>query len=95
MKAKRKQIPRFKNEEAERRFWAKHDTVNYVDLKSASRLRFPNLKPTLRTISVRLPEYLIGDLKALANEKDIPYQSLLKLFLAERLDREWHHRRAA
>ena len=92
---KYRRIPKFKSEDEERVFWAKHDVTDYVDLKSAVRVRFPNLKPTLRTISVRLPEYLIGDLKALANEKDVPYQSLLTQFLAERVDQEWRHHRAA
>ena len=92
---KRKPIPRFKNENAERGFWAKHDATDYVDLKSGFRARFPNLKPTLRTISIRLPEHLIGDLRALANERDIPYQALLKQFLAERVEREWRRHHAA
>ena len=91
----RKRIPIFKSEEAERRFWATHETTDYVDLTQGRRQRFPKLKPTLRTISVRLPEYVISDLKALASARDIPYQSLLKQFLAERLDREWRARRAA
>ncbi len=90
-----KKIPAFKNEDAERKFWATHDATDYVDWRKAQRVRFPNLKPTLRTISIRLPEHLIGDLKALANERDIPYQALLKQFLAERVEREWRHHRAA
>ncbi len=90
-----KKIPSFKTEDEERRFWATHDLTNYVDIKSAVRVRFPNLKPTLRTISIRLPEHLIGDLRALANERDIPYQALLKQFLAERVEREWRQHRAA
>jgi len=70
--AKRKKIPKFKSEDAERKFWAKHDVVDYVDLKAARAVRFPNLKPSLRTISIRLPEHLIEELKSLANERDIP-----------------------
>lgn len=92
---KHKRIPEFKDENKEREFWARHDVTDYVDWKQARRVRFPNLKPTLRIISVRLPEHLIGDLKALANERDIPYQALLKQFLAERVQEEWRHRRAA
>ncbi len=88
-------IPTFKTEDHEREFWATHSTVDYVDWKSARRVRFPNLKPTLRTISIRLPEHLIGNLKALANERDLPYQALLKQFLAERVEREWRQHRAA
>lgn len=90
-----KRIPRFKNEDRERKFWSRHDVTDYVDLKAAVRMRLPNLKPTLKTISVRLPEHLIWDLKALANERDIPYQALLKQFLAERVNQEWRHRRVA
>ena len=93
--SKSKRIPAFKDEDEERKFWAKHDVTDYVDWKQAKRVRFPNLKPSLRTISIRLPEHLIGDLKALANRRDIPYQVLLKQFLAERLEREWRHLRAA
>lgn len=90
-----KKIPSFKTEDQERRFWATHSLTDYVDVKSARRVYFPNLKPTLRTISIRLPEHLIGNLKALANERDIPYQALLKQFLAERVEREWRQHRAA
>ncbi len=90
-----KSIPQFRNEDEERKFWATHDVTDYVDWKSARRVRFSNLKPTLRTISIRLPEYLIGDLKALANERDMPYQALLKQLLAERVEREWRQHRAA
>ncbi len=87
-KAKRKQIPKFESEEQERRFWAEHDSADFVDWASGRRKRFPALRPTLRTISLRLPESMIGHLKILANKRDIPYQSLLKQFLAERLERE-------
>ncbi len=87
-KAKRKQIPKFESEEQERSFWAEHDSADFVDWTGAQRRAFPNLRPTLRTISLRLPESMIGHLKVLANKRDIPYQSLLKQFLAERLQRE-------
>lgn len=87
-KAKRKQLPKFKSEEQERSFWSDHDSVDFVDWSAAQRRTFPNLRPTLRTISLRLPESMIGHLKVLANKRDIPYQSLLKQFLAERLQRE-------
>lgn len=90
--AKPKKIPKFKNEDAERDFWAKRDIVDYADLKSARAVHFPNLKPSLRTISIRLPEHLIEELKALANGRDIPYQALLKQFLAERVNQEWGRR---
>lgn len=78
----------FKSEEEEREFWATHDSMDYVDWSKAERVVFPNLKPTARTISLRLPETMIGNLKLLANKRDVPYQSLLKTFLADRLKRE-------
>ena len=89
---KRKRMRKFKSENEEHKFWAKHDVTDYTNLKLARRISFPNLKPSLRTISIRLPEHLIGDLKALANERDIPYQALLKQFLAERVNEEWREK---
>ncbi len=83
-----KPLPSFKSEDEERKFWATHDSMDYVDWSKAERVIFPNLKPTTRTISIRLPESMIAGLKLLANKRDIPYQSLLKVFLAERLERE-------
>jgi len=85
---KKKPVPEFKSEDEEREFWDKHDSTEFVDWQSAQRRKFPNLKPTLRTISLRLPVAMIEDLKVLANKKDVPYQSLLKVFLAERLESE-------
>lgn len=90
-----KRIPRFKTEDEEREFWVTHDLTDYFEAKDFVRVRFPHLKPSLRTISIRLPEHLIGDLKALANARDIPYQALLKQFLAERVSQEWRRRHAA
>jgi len=81
-------VPEFKSEDKEREFWAGHDSTEYVDWESARARKLPNLKPTLRTISLRLPVAMIEDLKVLANQRDVPYQSLLKVFLAERLERE-------
>lgn len=88
MKNSKKTIPEFHSEDEERDFWAKHDSTEFVDWQSARRRKFPKLKPSLRTISIRLPVSMIEDLKVLANKRDVPYQSLLKVFLAERLDRE-------
>lgn len=94
LKLKRRQtslkpIPDFKSEDEEREFWATHSSVNYVDWSKARRdVTFPNLKPSTRTISIRLPEWLIAALKTLANKKDVPYQSLVKIFLAEKLKEE-------
>ncbi|MBM3774101.1 MAG: hypothetical protein FJW37_02970 [Acidobacteria bacterium] len=84
----KKPVPEFRSEEEERGFWATHDSSEFVDWRSAQRRKFPNLKPTLRTISLRLPVSMIEDLKVLANRRDVPYQSLLKMFLAERLKQE-------
>ena len=83
-------LPKFKNEDQERDFWAKHDSTAYVDWSNARRVAFPNLKPATRTISVRLPESLIANLKTLANAQDVPYQSLMKVFLSEKVRQELH-----
>ena len=88
MSKRTKALPDFTSEDQERSFWAEHDSTDYVDWAKARSRTFPNLRPTLRTISLRLPESMIGQLKVLANKRDIPYQSLLKQFLAERLQRE-------
>ncbi len=87
-KKKLKPLPVFNSEEEEREFWSTHDSMNHVDWDKAERVTFPNLKPSVRTISLRLPVSMIANLKALANKRDIPYQSLLKVFLAERLEQE-------
>ncbi len=88
-----KPIPKFESEDEEREFWATHDSVDHVDWSRAKRGSFPNLKPSTRTISLRLPESLIENLKVLANKRDVPYQSLLKIFLAERVEQELGYRR--
>lgn len=83
-----KKIPSFKSEKAERAFWAKHDSADHVDWSRARRITLPRLQPSVRTISLRLPESMIDELKMLANRDDVPYQSLIKLFLADRIRRE-------
>lgn len=80
--------PTFDSEDQERAFWATHDSADYIDWQQATRVKLPNLRPTTRTISIRLPEAMIERLKMLANKRDIPYQSLLKIFVAERIDKE-------
>lgn len=90
---KGKKIPGFAGEDAERAFWAEHDVVDYFDWEKAVPGSFPALKPSTTTISLRLPEAMLEELKALANERDVPYQSLLKVFLAERIARERQARR--
>ncbi len=88
MTRKKKKIPAFRTEAAERAFWAKQDSAGLVDWSAGQLTRFPNLKPSLRTISLRLPESMIAELKLLANKRDVPYQSLLKVYLAQRIREE-------
>ena len=85
---KKKMIPKFETEDEERDFWASHDSTEYVNWDGARRLIFENLKPSTKTMSLRLPEALLQELKLLANRRDVPYQSLLKVFLAERVEEE-------
>jgi predicted DNA binding CopG/RHH family protein len=84
----KKQLPKFRTEDEEREFWAAKDSTGYVDWSQAQRRRFPNLRPSLKTISLRLPASMIEELKVLAHKRDVPYQSLLKVFLAERIQQE-------
>ena len=88
MSPKKKKIPKFRSEDEEREFWVRETSTEYVDWSRARRVILPNLKPSLKTISIRLPELMLAELKLLANKRDIPYQSLIKIFLAERLERE-------
>lgn len=84
----KKKTPKFESEDEERNFWATHNSTEYVSWTEGTRVTLPNLKPSTRTISIRLPESLLERLKLLANQRDVPYQSLLKIFLAERVDEE-------
>ncbi len=84
----KKKIPKFKDEDKERAFWAKRDSSEYVNWKKAEKVTLPNIKPSTKTISVRLPESMLEALKLIANKRDVPYQSLLKIFLAERIKEE-------
>ena len=86
---KLKKVPKFKSEKEELEFWSTHDSADYIDYSKTKRALFPNLKPSTRTISIRLPESLIQHLKVLANKRDIPDQSLLKMFLAEKVEEEF------
>jgi len=84
---KLKPIPKFKNEEEETEFWATHDSTDYFDIRKASvNPSFPNLKLSTKTITIRVPESLLDSLKMIANKKDVPYQSLMKIFLAEKVE---------
>ena len=91
MNKPKKEIPNFRSEKEEQAFWASHDSTDYVDWTKASRATFQNLRPSMQSISIRLPQSMLATLKTLANKKDVPYQSLLKVFLAERLQRELRH----
>lgn len=82
-------LPKFRSEKEEAEFWATHDSTEYIDYLKAKKAISPSLKPTTRTISIRLPESLIEHLKVLANKRDIPYQSLMKMFLVERIEEEF------
>ncbi len=88
---KLKKIPVFKNEEEESEFWAAHDSSKFIDWKNAERAVFPNLKPSTKTISLRLPEHILDEIKMLARKRDVPYQSLIKIFLKDRLNDELRH----
>ena len=83
-----KKIPAFKTEAEEQEFWATHDSTEYVDWSKGKRAVFPDLKPSTKTISLRLPQTMLEELKLLANKRDVPYQSLLKMFLSERIESE-------
>jgi predicted DNA binding CopG/RHH family protein len=88
MKINSKDIPHFKSEDEEREFWEKQDSTEYIDWKNGKNLSFPNLKPSLKSISIRLPESMIEQLKVIANKKDVPYQSLVKIYLSEKVREE-------
>jgi predicted DNA binding CopG/RHH family protein len=80
--------PRFESEDEEREFWSRRDSTEYVNWRSAREVRLAELKPTARTISIRLPETMLENLKVLANKRDVSYQSLLKIYVAERIEEE-------
>jgi len=82
------QIPEFQNEDEEREFWARTDSSEVLDWSQAKHALFPNLKPTTQAISIRLPASMLAELRQLANQRDVPYQSLIKMFLRERIDLE-------
>jgi len=84
-----KQIPKFKNENEERKFWATHDSTQYIDWSKAEKVIFPNLKSSTESISLRLPSSLLARIKVLANKKDVPYQSLMKVFLSEKVNQKF------
>jgi predicted DNA binding CopG/RHH family protein len=85
---KLKAIPRFRTEADERQFWETHDSADHVDWSKAQRARMPNLKMSTTAISLRLPQGLLERIKVAANKRDVPYQSLIKVWLAEKVDAE-------
>ena len=89
---KKEVIPRFKNEDEEREFWAKHDLTDYFDYFQPVELDLSELKPSTKPITIRLPESLLTDLKILANKKDVPYQSLMKVYLADKVREEFRNK---
>ncbi len=88
MPKKLRRVPRFRSETEEREFWESHDTADYFDLSKAQRARFPNLKLSTTSISLRLPQGTLDRIKVAANKRDVPYQSLIKVWLNEKLDAE-------
>lgn len=86
MARKIKPVPKFRSEAEERAFWLSHDSTDYVDWSKAQRAQFPNLKPSTKSISLRLPVALLDRIRIEANRRDVPYQSLIKTWLAEKVD---------
>lgn len=89
---KRKKIPKFKSISQEKQFWEVEDSTDYIDWRHAKRASFPNLKPSVKTISLRLPEHLLNAIKIMANQEDVPYQSLMKILLAQAVARAHQNR---
>lgn len=89
--SKLKKIPVFNSEDEEREFWAENDSIEFVDWKNSKKVVLPKLKPSTKTISLRLPEHILDELKMMARKRDVPYQSLIKIFLKDRLNQELRH----
>jgi len=87
---KKNRIPQFRTEEEEREFWDSHDSTEYIDWSKAESVTLSNLKPSVRSISIRLPEIMVEELKLLAHKRDVPYQSLtlMKIFISEKVEEE-------
>lgn len=83
-----KKLPVFKNEDEEMEFWDKHELSDVFDVSKGVNAVFPNLKPSTQAVTVRMPSWLVSDLKVLANKRDVPYQSLMKVYLAEKVQKE-------
>jgi predicted DNA binding CopG/RHH family protein len=88
MKKNLKKIPKFKTEEEEQKFWEKADSTDYIDWSESKILTLPKLKPSTKTISLRLPESMLEEIRIIANKHDVPYQSFIKIILKEKIDAE-------
>lgn len=86
---KRNKMPKFRTEDEERKFWGSHDSTEYIDWSKAENVIMSSLKPSVRSISIRLPEIMVEELKLLAHKRDVPYQSLMKIFISERVEEEF------
>ena len=91
MKRELKDIPSFKNKDEERKFWANAESSEYLNWDNGEITSFPKLKPSTKTISLRIPETMLNELRTIANKRDVPYQSLIKVFLKEKINSEFHH----
>ena len=87
-----KKLPKLKSLAEEKKFWETHDSADYIDWTKAKRAAFPNLKPSVKTISLRLPEHLLNAIKIMANKEDVPYQSLMKMLLAKGVENAQKHK---
>ena len=87
----KKKIPEFKSEAEERRFWQKHDSSEYINWNEAEIAVLPKLKPSVKSISIRMPEMMLNQIKVMANNKDVPYQSFIKTILSEKIRQELHN----
>ncbi|MCH7827010.1 MAG: BrnA antitoxin family protein [Bacteroidetes bacterium] len=83
-----KKIPKFKTKEEERKFWGNNESSDFIDWTKSKLASFPKLRPSTKTISLRLPEFLLNDIKVIAHKRDVPYQSLIKIILKDRIDNE-------
>lgn len=88
---KNKKIPKFSSEQEERDFWQNHDAVDFFDLENPIEMSFPNLKPSTKSITFRMTVSMYEDLKTLANKKDVPYQSMMKMFLADKIKEQFNN----
>lgn len=89
--SKLKKIPAFKNENEEKEFWRVNDSSEFLDWSKSKKIILPKLKPTTKTISLRLPEHILDEIKMMASKRDVPYQSLIKIFLKDRVNQELRH----